>query len=151
MELGVLFVMVDGAYLSIIPYSQNSFLLNFVFNSKKAYLARQCKKVLHNPCSYRSTIDENPIPLQQICVLSYLCSLKYCLIMKHCSSRFNTILKTDVYQMFQSNWVWAHIIVQVVMGCVKIKRMNLTNIQREVTVKPHIWPSWKANIVQIYK
>ena len=31
--------------------------------------------MLYNPYSYRITIDENPIPLQRICVLSYLCLL----------------------------------------------------------------------------
>ena len=75
MELGVLSVMVNNAYLSIIPYSQHCFLWNFVFNSRKAYLAHQCKKMLHHPYSYRSTIEKTPIPLQQICVLSYLCLL----------------------------------------------------------------------------
>ena len=65
-------------------------------------------------------------------------SLKYCF--KHRSSRFNTILKADVYQIIQSNWFCVHIIVQGVRGCVKIKSMNLTNIQREVTFAPHIWP-----------
>ena len=64
-------------------------------------------------------------------------SLKYCL--KHRSSRFNTILKEDVYQIIQSHWFCVHIIVQGVRGCVKIKSMNLTNIQREVTFVPHIW------------
>ena len=46
-----------------------------MFNSRKAYLAYQCKKMLYHPYSYRSTIDKNPIPLQRICVLSYLCLL----------------------------------------------------------------------------
>ena len=31
--------------------------------------------MLYHPYSYRSNIDENPIPLQRICVLSYLCLL----------------------------------------------------------------------------
>ena len=31
--------------------------------------------MLHHPYSFRSTIDENAIPLKQICVLSYLCLL----------------------------------------------------------------------------
>ena len=31
--------------------------------------------MLCHPYSYRITIDENPIPLQRICVLSYLCLL----------------------------------------------------------------------------
>ena len=65
-------------------------------------------------------------------------SLKYCL--KHRSSRFNTTLKADVYPIIQSTWFCIHIIVQGVRGCVKIKTMNLTNIQREVTFAPHIWP-----------
>ena len=30
---------------------------------------------MYHPYSYRITIDKNPIPLQQICVLSYLCLL----------------------------------------------------------------------------
>ena len=38
-------------------------------------MAHQCKKMLYQPYSYRSTIDGNPIPLQRICVLSYLCLL----------------------------------------------------------------------------
>ena len=33
------------------------------------------KSMLYHPYSYRITIDENPIPLQRICVLSYLCLL----------------------------------------------------------------------------
>ena len=33
------------------------------------------KKTLYHQYSYRFTIDENPIPLQRICVLSYLCLL----------------------------------------------------------------------------
>ena len=65
-------------------------------------------------------------------------SPKYCL--KHRSSRFNIILKADVYQIIQSNWFCVHIIVQGVRGCVKIKSMNLIKIQREVTFAPHIWP-----------
>ena len=31
--------------------------------------------MLYNPYSYRITVDKNPIPLQWICVLSYLCLL----------------------------------------------------------------------------
>ena len=46
-----------------------------MFYSRKAYLAHQYKKMLYYPYSYRITIDENPIPLQRICVLSYLCLL----------------------------------------------------------------------------
>ena len=51
-----------------------------------------------------------------------------------------TILRADVYYTFQSNWFCVHIIVQGVRGFVKIKSMNLTNIQMEVTFAPHIWP-----------
>ena len=65
--------MVKDAYLWIIPYSQHCFLWNFVFYSRKAYLAHQCKKIMCHPYSYQIIIDENPIPLQWICVLSYLC------------------------------------------------------------------------------
>ena len=64
--------MVNYAYLWIIPYSQHCFLWNFVLYSRKAYLTHQYKKILYYPYSYRITIDENPIPLQQICVLCYL-------------------------------------------------------------------------------
>ena len=46
-----------------------------MFYSRKAYLAHQYKKMMYHPYSYRITIDEHPIPLQQICVLSYLCLL----------------------------------------------------------------------------
>ena len=67
--------MVNDAYLLIIPYSQHCFLWNFVFYSRKAYLAHQYKKMLCHPYSYRITIYENPIPLQRICVFSYLCLL----------------------------------------------------------------------------
>ena len=67
--------MVNDAYLWIIPYSQHCFLWNFVLYSRKAYLAHMYKKMLHHPYSYRITIDKNPIPLQHICVLSYLCLL----------------------------------------------------------------------------
>ena len=66
LELGVLSVMVNDAYLWIIPYSQHCFLLNFLFYSRKAYLAHQYKKILCHPYWYRITIDENPIPLQRI-------------------------------------------------------------------------------------
>ena len=55
-------------------------------------------------------------------------SLKYCL--KHSSSRFNTILKADVYQIIQSNWFCVQIIVQCVRGCVKKKAW--------------IWPIYKG-------
>ena len=75
LELGVLSVMVNDAYLWIIPYSQHCFLWNFVFYSRKVYLAHQYKKMLYHPWSYRITIDENPIPIKRICVLSYLCLL----------------------------------------------------------------------------
>ena len=61
--------------LWIILYSQHCFLWNFVLYSRKAYLAHQYKKMLYHPYSYRITIDENQIPLQPICVLSYLCLL----------------------------------------------------------------------------
>ena len=67
--------MVNDAYLWIIPYSQLCFLWNFVFYSRKAYLARQYKKMLYNPYSFLITIDENQIRLQRICVLWYLCLL----------------------------------------------------------------------------
>ena len=67
--------MANDAYLWTILYSQHCFLWNFVFYSRKAYLAHQCKKMLYHQYSYRSTIDENSIPLQRICVLSYLCLL----------------------------------------------------------------------------
>ena len=75
LELGVLSVMANDAYLWIIPYSQHCFLWNSVFYLRKAYLVHQFKKMLHHPYSYQSTIDKNPIPLQRICVLSYLCLL----------------------------------------------------------------------------
>ena len=75
LELSVLSVMVNYAYLWIIPYFQHCFLQNFVFYSRKAYLAHQYKNMMYNPYPYRINIDENPIPLQRICVLSYLCLL----------------------------------------------------------------------------
>ena len=59
----------------IISYSQHCFLLNFVFYSRKTYLAHQYKKMLYHPYPYRITIGESPIPLQRICVSSYLCLL----------------------------------------------------------------------------
>ena len=68
LELGVLSVMVNDAYLWIISYSQHCFFWNFVFYSRKAYSAHQYKNMLYNPWSYRITIDENPIPLKWICV-----------------------------------------------------------------------------------
>ena len=67
--------MVNDAYLWIIPYSQHCFLWNFVFYSRKVYLAHQYKKMVYHPYSYWITIDKNPIPLQRTCVLSYLCLL----------------------------------------------------------------------------
>ena len=75
LEMGVLPVMANDTYLWIIPYSLHCFLWNFVFYSRKAYLAHQYKKMLYHPLSYRITIDENPIPLRRIRVLSYLCLL----------------------------------------------------------------------------
>ena len=72
LELGVLSVMVNDAYLWIIPYSQHCFLWNFLFYSRKVNLAHQYKKMMYHPYSYRITIDENQFPLQRICVLSYL-------------------------------------------------------------------------------
>ena len=55
-------------------------------------------------------------------------SLKYCL--KHSSSRFNTMLKADVYQSIQSNRFCVHIIVQGERGCVKIKSMHFTKLYK---------------------
>ena len=75
LEMGILPVMVNDTYLWMIPYSQHCFLRNFVFYSRKAYLAQQYKKMWYHPWSYRITIDENPIPLKRIHVLSYLCLL----------------------------------------------------------------------------
>ena len=75
LELGVLSVMVNVAYLWIIPYSTHCFLWNFVFYLRKTHLANQYKKMLCHPYSYQITIDENQIPLQRICVFSYLCLL----------------------------------------------------------------------------
>ena len=72
---GVLSVMVNDTYLWIIQYSQHCFLWNFVFYSRKVYLAHQYTKMLYHPWSYRIAIDEIPIPLKRICVLSYLCLL----------------------------------------------------------------------------
>ena len=46
-----------------------------MFYSRKAYLTHQYKKMLYHQYSYRFTIDENPIPLHRICILSYLCLL----------------------------------------------------------------------------
>ena len=43
-ELGVLSVTANDAYLWIIPYYQHCFLWNFVFYSRKAYLAHPYKK-----------------------------------------------------------------------------------------------------------
>ena len=90
LELGVLSVMVNSTYLWIIPYSQHCFLWNFVFYSRKVYLAHQYKKMLYHPWSYRIAIDEIPIPLKRICVLSYL----YLLIAK---VLFETSLKSFQY------------------------------------------------------
>ena len=56
----------------IILYSQECLLWNFVFYSRKAYFAHQYKMMLYKPWSYRINIDENPIPLKLICVLSYI-------------------------------------------------------------------------------
>ena len=75
LELDVLSIMANDAYLWIIPYYQHCFLWKFVFYSRKAYLAHQYKKMLYHPYSYRITIDEHPISLQRIRVLSYLCLL----------------------------------------------------------------------------
>ena len=75
LELGVLSVMANCTYLWIIPYCQHCFLWNFVFYLRKAYLTHQYKKMLYRPWSYRNTINESPIPLKRICVLSYLCLL----------------------------------------------------------------------------
>ena len=86
-------------------------------------------------------MDENPIPLNGFVysvIFNFVYfSLKYCL--KHRSSRFNTIQKADVYQIIQSNWFCVHIILKGVRGCVKMKSIKFTNIQREVTFAPHIW------------
>ena len=61
--------------------------------------------MLYHPYSYRITIDKNQIALQRTYVLIYLVyfSLKYCI--KHRSSRFNTLLKADVYQIIQSKLI----------------------------------------------
>ena len=53
----------------------STFLWNFVFYSREAYLTHQYNKMLYHPWPYRITMDENPIPLKRICVLSYLCLL----------------------------------------------------------------------------
>ena len=52
------------------------------------------------------------------------------------SFQYNT--KADVYQIIQSNWFCVHIIDPAVKGCIKIKSMDLANMQREVTFAPHI-------------
>ena len=56
-------------------------------------MAHQYKKMLYHPWSYRITIDENPIPLKRICVLSYLCLLltKVLLETSFMSFQYNTI------------------------------------------------------------
>ena len=38
-------------------------------------MTHQYKKMLYHPYSYRITINQNPIPQQRICVLSYICLL----------------------------------------------------------------------------
>ena len=63
-------------------------------------------------------------------------ALKYCL--KHHSTSFNTIPKADIFHIIQSNWFCVHIITPAITGCVKIKGMNLANIQMEVTFARHI-------------
>ena len=139
----VLSVMANNTYLQIIPYSQHCFLWNFVFYSRKAYLAHQYKKMLYHPWSYRITIDENPIPLRQICVLSYLCLLltKVLFETSFKSFQYNTkgrrlsnySIKLILCSHYRSRYN--------IRGCVKIKNMDFTNIQREVTFAPHIWPN----------
>ena len=49
-----------------------------------------------------------------------------------------TIPKADVYQIIQSNWFCVHIIDATLKGCIKIKSMDLANMQREVTFAQHI-------------
>ena len=63
--------MANNTYLWIIPYSQHCFSWNFVFYSRKTYLAHQYKKDAVPPM----VISNYPIPLKRICVLSYLCLL----------------------------------------------------------------------------
>ena len=75
LELGVLSVIVNDAYLWIIRILSTFFFWNFMFYSRKAYSAHQYKRMLCHPYTYSIAIDENQIPLQRICVSSYLCLL----------------------------------------------------------------------------
>ena len=58
-------------------YSVFSALLHLKLRvlSEEGILGTPVQKMLHHPYSYQSTIDKNPISLQRICVLSYLCLL----------------------------------------------------------------------------
>ena len=53
----------NDAYLWIIQYFQDCFLLNFLFYSQKAYFAQQYKNMRYHQGSYRNTIGENPFTL----------------------------------------------------------------------------------------
>ena len=122
--------MANDAYLLIIPYSQHCFLWNFMFYLRKAKMVHQYKKMLYHPLLYRNTIDENPIPLKQICVLSFPC-----------------LLLTQV--LFQK-------IVQVVLiqnqRQTSIKLFNQTDFVCSLSFKVlgTVW-KWKAWIWPIYR
>ena len=97
------------------------------------------EEMLYHPWSYGITIDENPIPLNRICVLSYLCLLltKVLLETSFKSFQYNTkgrrlsdySIKLILYFHYRSRYK---------EQCQNKKSMDLTNIQREVTFAPHI-------------
>ena len=70
-------IVCNGEWRVFVNYSvfPALFRWNFVFYSRMAYFTHQYKHMLYHPYSYRITIDENPVPLQRISVLSYLCLL----------------------------------------------------------------------------
>ena len=102
------------------------------------YLAHQYKKMLYQLWSYRITIDENQIPLKRICVLNYLCLLLTKVETSFKSYQYNT--KGRHLSNYSNQIDIVFTLSLNVRGCVKIKSTDLTNMQREVTFAPHIWP-----------
>ena len=106
---------------------------------RKAYMAHQYKKMLYHPWFYRITMDENPIPLKCINVLSNLC-------LRLTKVQFETSFKSFQYNTKGrrlSNHsikmiLCSHYRSSYIRGCVNIESMDFTNIPREVTFAPHI-------------
>ena len=96
------------------------------------------KKMLYNSWSYQITIDENPIPLRRICVLSYLCLLLTKVMFETSFKSFQYNTKGRRLSNYSIKLILCSHYHSRYKGLCQNKKHKFTNIQREVTFAPYI-------------